>query len=67
MLAFLVYYIRSIARHGWAVTLSIATAVPVVYYFFFDIAVTIVLPKRYSEPLFISLYDLFLWISGLPR
>ena len=40
-------------------TLSIATAVPVVC-FFFDIAMRIVLPKGYSEPLFIPLYDNFL-------
>ena len=46
--------------HGWAVTLSIATAVPVVCFFFFDIAMRIVLPKGYSEPLFIPLYDIFL-------
>ena len=60
MLAFLVYYIRFIGRHGWAVTLSIATAVPVVCFFFFDIAMRIVLPKGHSEPLFIPLYDIFL-------
>ena len=60
MLAFLVYFIRFIGRHGWAVTLSIATAVPVVCFFFFDIAMRIVLPKGYSEPLFIPLYDILL-------
>ena len=61
MLTFLVYYIRFIGRHGWAVTLSISTAVPVVcFFFFFDIAMRIVLPKGYSEPLFIPLYDNFL-------
>ena len=60
MLAFLVYYIRFIGRHGWAVTLCIGTALPVVCVFFFDIAMRIVLPKGYSEPLFIPLYDIFL-------
>ena len=62
MLAFLVYYIRFIGQHGWAVTLSIATVVPVVcfFFFFFDIAMRIVLPKGYSEPMFIPLYDIFL-------
>ena len=29
-------------------------------FFFFDVAMRIVLPKGYSEPLFIPLYDLFL-------
>ncbi len=60
MLAFLVYYIRFIGRHDWAVTLSISTALPVVCFFFFDIAMRIVLPKGYIEPLFIPLYDIFL-------
>ena len=60
MLVFLVYYIRFLGRHGWAVTLSIAIGVPVVCFFFFDIAMRIVLPKGYLEPLFIPLYAMFL-------
>ena len=60
MLVFLVYYIRFLGRHGWAVTLSIAIGVPVVCFFFFDIAMRIVLPKGHLEPLFIPLYELFL-------
>ena len=60
MLVFLVYYIRFLGRHGWGVTLSIAIGVPVVCFFFFDIAMRIVLPKGYLEPLFIPLYAMFL-------
>jgi len=33
---------------------------PIVSFFFFDIAMRIVLPKGYLEPLFIPLYDIFL-------
>ena len=60
MLVFLVYYIRVLGRHSWAVTLCIAVGVPVVCFFFFDIAMRIVLPKGYLEPLFIPLYAMFL-------
>lgn len=57
---FLVYYIRFLGRHSWVTTLSIAASVPVVTFLFFDVAMRIVLPKGYLEPLFIPLYDIFL-------
>ena len=60
ILIFLVYYIRFIGRFGWPLTLGISTVVPVVCFFFFDIAMRIVLPKGHTEPLFIPLYDMFL-------
>ncbi len=41
-------------------TLAIAIGLPVVLFFFFDVAMRIVLPKGYLEPLFIPLYDIFL-------
>ena len=44
--------------HG-LLTLIIASAMPVVSFFFFDVAMRIVLPKGYLEPLFIPLYDIF--------
>ena len=56
---FLLYYIRIIGRHSLATTFAISAAVPVVA-FFFDVAMRIVLPKGYLEPLFIPLYDIFL-------
>ena len=40
--------------------LFIAIATPVVTFFFFEVALTITLPKGYLEPLFYPLYDLFL-------
>lgn len=60
ILSFLVYCIRFVGRFGWPLTLGIATSVPVICFFFFDIAMRIVLPKGHAEPLFIPLYDMFL-------
>lgn len=57
---FLVYYIRFLGRHSWFTAISIAVGVTVVTFFFFDVALRIVLPKGYLEPLFIPLYSYFL-------
>jgi hypothetical protein len=57
---FLFYYMRFLGRHSIKQTLAIAVAVPVVGFFFFDIAMRIVLPKGYLEPLFLPLYEIFL-------
>ena len=57
---FLVYYIRFLGEHSWTTALSIAIGIPVFSFFFFDIAMRIVLPKGYLEPLFIPLYNIFL-------
>ncbi len=57
---FLIYYIRFLGRHSWFLTLSISLATPVVTFLFFDIALRIVLPKGYTEPLFYPLYDILL-------
>ncbi len=57
---FLIYYIRFMGRHSWFTTLAIAILAPVATFFFFDVAMRIVLPKGYLEPLFIPLYHIFL-------
>jgi len=56
---FLIYYIRFLGHHGWPATLAISLTTPVVTFLFFDIAMRIVLPKGYLEPLFLPLYDFF--------
>lgn len=56
---FLIYYLRFLGRHGWILTLSVAIVTPIVFFLFFDIAMRIVLPKGYLEPLFLPLYDFF--------
>ncbi|MDH3666865.1 MAG: tripartite tricarboxylate transporter TctB family protein [Paracoccaceae bacterium] len=60
MTVFLIYYIYFLGKHSLVTALSIAFATPVVTFFFFDVAMRIVLPKGYLEPLFIPLYDIFL-------
>lgn len=57
---FLFYYLRFLGRHTLKLTMAVAVCIPVVSFFFFDIAMRIVLPKGYLEPLFIPLYDIFL-------
>ncbi len=57
---FLVFYVRFIGRHSWPTTLAVAVTAPIVTFFFFDVAIRIVLPKGYLEPLFLPLYDIFL-------
>jgi len=60
MFVFMIYYLLVLGRHSIGVTLAISTALPVISFFFFDVAMRIVLPKGYLEPLFIPLYDIFL-------
>lgn len=57
---FLIYYLYFLGRHSIKQTLAISLGVPVVGFFFFDVAMRIVLPKGYLEPLFIPLYEIFL-------
>lgn len=60
MFVFLIYYLRFLGRHTLVQTLTVAILMPVISFFFFDVAMRIFLPKGYLEPLFIPLYDLFL-------
>lgn len=57
---FLVYYLKFLGKHTWKRTLLIAILTPVFCFFFFDVAMRIVLPKGITEPLFLPLYDIFL-------
>ncbi len=60
MTVFLFYYIYFLGRHSLVTTLAVAIGMPIVFFFFFDVAMRLVLPKGYLEPLFIPLYDIFL-------
>ena len=60
LMVFLFYYISFLGRHSLVTTLAVAIGLPVVLFFFFDVAMRLVLPKGYLEPLFIPLYDIFL-------
>lgn len=60
IMIFMLYYMRFLGDHKWSTSLMIAGGFVVFSFFFFDIAMRIVLPKGYLEPLFIPLYDIFL-------
>ena len=58
LVLFLFFFVRIVGRHSWATTLGIALLTPVFIFCLFEWALTIPLPKAYSEPLFYPLYDL---------
>lgn len=58
--AFMLYYMVYLGRHGWVQSLTISLLAPVVTFFFFDVAMRVPLPKGYTEPLFLPLYEIFL-------
>jgi hypothetical protein len=60
ILIFMFYYMRVLGGHSWTLTMLVAIGLVVFSFFFFDIAMRIVLPKGYLEPLFIPLYAIFL-------
>jgi hypothetical protein len=57
---FLFFYTRFLGGHKWGPSLALALVSPVILFFFFEIALTITLPKGFTEPLFYPLYDIFL-------
>ena len=57
---FITFYLRVVGSHRWLLTGSIATATPLLLFFFFEIALKITLPKGVTEPMFYPLYSLFL-------
>ncbi|MDP6573831.1 MAG: tripartite tricarboxylate transporter TctB family protein [Rhodospirillales bacterium] len=57
---FMIFYMRVLGGHSWKTVGGIATATPVVSFFFFEIALKIELPKGMTEPLFYPLYDIFM-------
>ena len=54
MFVFLIYYLRFLGRHSWKLTMTIATLVPVGFFFFFEALMRITLPKgmKFLEPVF---------------
>jgi putative tricarboxylic transport membrane protein len=57
---FLIFHMRYLGGHRWAVTGPVVVAMPVATFFFFEIALKITLPKGYTEPAFYPLYEYFL-------
>jgi putative tricarboxylic transport membrane protein len=58
LILFLLFFVRIVGRHSWVTTLGIALLTPVLIFCLFEWALTIPLPKAYSEPLFYPLYHL---------
>ncbi|MEM7044280.1 MAG: tripartite tricarboxylate transporter TctB family protein [Pseudomonadota bacterium] len=58
LMLFLIFYLKFMGGHGWLLTLAITVAMPVVVFCLFEWALTILLPKGISEPLFYPIYDL---------
>jgi hypothetical protein len=56
---FLVFFMKIVARRGWVLTAILSLATPVALFFFFEVALKILLPKGITEPLFFPLYAMF--------
>lgn len=59
LMLFLFWYLRIFGRHGWTLTLSLLVATPLFLFFFFEVTLKILLPKGWTEPLFLPLYATF--------
>lgn len=56
---YLFYYLRFVGGHRWRLVGTITALMPIATFLFFEIALTIELPKGFTEPLFYPIYDLF--------
>jgi hypothetical protein len=60
---FMIFYLRYMGRHSWALTGSVAVSIPIATFLFFEVALNITLPKGAAiieEIVFYPLYDLLL-------
>jgi hypothetical protein len=57
---FLLYYLRFLGRHSWALSLVIALATPLIFFFFFEGAMRITMPTgmSFTDPVFDVLYEI---------
>ncbi|MEM9975121.1 MAG: tripartite tricarboxylate transporter TctB family protein [Pseudomonadota bacterium] len=56
---FLLWYLKVFGGHGWVLTGGLVVATPIFLFFFFEVALKILLPKGWTEPLFLPLYAIF--------
>lgn len=56
---FLLFYIKIMGNHSWWVSILFAVLIPVVTFLFFEIMLTITLPKGGTEPLFVPIFAFF--------
>ncbi len=57
--AFLIFYLRFMGGHSWRLTGSFAVIAPIATFLFFEIALQKTLPKGFTEPLFLPIFDFF--------
>lgn len=55
---FLLFYLKFVGRHSWALTLTLVVCVPVFIFCLFEWALKIPLPKAFTEEAFYPVYDL---------
>lgn len=57
---FLLYYLKFLGRHGWPLTLILVICLPIGFFFFFEGAMRITMPKGlpFTEPFYNVLYDI---------
>lgn len=57
---FLLYYLKFLGRHSWALSLGLALSVPILFFFFFEGAMQITMPSgmSFTDPVFDFLYDI---------
>ena len=56
---FLLFYLRFMGKHSWALSIGLAIVIPCVTFYFFEIILKIILPKGVTEPWFYPLYAMF--------
>jgi putative tricarboxylic transport membrane protein len=57
---FLLYYLRFLGRHSWALSIGTAVVMPILFFFFFEGAMRITMPSgmSFTDPVFDFLYDI---------
>lgn len=58
LVLFLLFYLRFIGHHTWALTISLSIGIPFFIFCLFEVALTIPLPKAITEEAFYPVYDL---------
>lgn len=58
LFAFLFFYIKIVGRHSWVLSITLTGLLPVGVFILFEYALTIPLPKGYTEQLFFPIYKL---------
>ena len=59
IMLFLLWYLRVFGGHSWRLTVPMVVCTPVFLFFFFEVTLKILLPKGWTEPLFLPLYATF--------